>query len=228
MFNWNKILQVSVALTMATSFMGCGTQSTIGTQTPPPPSTAQAPSISLPSVLPGAVPAAINNIASSLPPLSYLFQIKGGATTYTSPAFNTDSILKVTISSGSPGQVGTSGYTANYSCLQFNVTVGSNSQQVTLSYGNPPAGPCAGLPSSQTLDFSGQLTSGHGPLNVVITQAMYDNCSKAASGGYGINGSMITYFYPGWGIYYGGCTMTSVYSTHTVTGSLKVSTNMTQ
>jgi hypothetical protein len=127
--------------------------------------------------------------------------------TYATAGISTDNIFKVTLSSGSHTTIPCTGASAAYSCLQYTVTVGSRSETVQVSYGNPQYGPCAGVPSSKTLDFSDQAGPGHGPLVVKVTQPQSDNCR--------------TQGYP----YYWGCGMAPLYSNYIGAGSLSVVTN---
>jgi hypothetical protein len=127
--------------------------------------------------------------------------------TYTTAGISTDNIFTVQVTSGSPTEIPCVGYIANYSCLQYKITVGTRSELVKVSYGNPQYGPCAGIPSSKTLNFNDQATVGHGPLAVVVSQPQSDNCRL-------------------WGsLDHTGCSMTPIYDNQIVSGTLAVVTN---
>jgi hypothetical protein len=192
---------------------GCGQGTTTNT-TPPTTTTATSTTATTATPTTGtAVTTTTASTASTTPPASYYFKLTGPNGTYTTPAVITDSILKVTVTSGAPTPINGSGGTAGYTCLQYNVTVGSDTQQVMVSYGNPSYGSvCYGIPNSQTLDFSSQLTSGTHSLTATISAPLYDNCR----------------LYGGYYFYYGGCSMTAVYSTHSVSGVVQVHMNGTQ
>ena len=58
-----------------------------------------------------------------------------------------------------------SNLTAPYTCEQLTVSVGNHSRTVIVS--NMPGfgtGSCATAPQSKTVDFSGDLSPGHGPV----------------------------------------------------------------
>jgi hypothetical protein len=138
---------------------------------------------------------------------------------YSTSGISTDNIFKVTLTSGAPTSIPCTGYTANYSCVQYTVTVGARSQTATVSYGTPPQGsPCANLnaTNSVTLDFSDQATVGHGPLAVKVSQPQSDNCHANP------------YAYAWYGAYavqYTGCQMAPVYDNQIVSGTLSIVTN---
>ena len=127
--------------------------------------------------------------------------------TYTTSGISTDNIFKIKVSSDSYKLIPCTGVTAVYSCLEYTITVGARSQTVLLSYGNPQSGPCAGIPSSQTLDFSDQAGPGHGPLTVRVSQPQSDNCR--------------TFGYPGEDL----CGMAPLYSNYIAAGNLAITTN---
>ncbi|MEO5969048.1 MAG: hypothetical protein ABIQ95_03905 [Bdellovibrionia bacterium] len=126
---------------------------------------------------------------------------------YSTSGISTDNVFKVEVTSGSPTAIPCTGYVANYSCLQFKVTVGSRSEDVKVSYGSPQSGPCAGVPSTKTLNFNDQASVGHGPLAVVISQPKSDNCRAYGS------------------VLYTGCPMAPIYDNQIVSGTLGVITN---
>lgn len=139
--------------------------------------------------------------------------------TYSTSGISTDNIFKVTVTSASPTTLPCTGYTANYSCVQYTITVGSRSQTATVSYGTPPQGsPCAliNAASSVTLDFSDQATTGHGALSVKVSQIQSDNC-RANQWAYAMYGTAAVQAY--------GCAMTPVYDNQIVSGTLGVITN---
>ncbi len=98
---------------------------------------------------------------------------------YTTPGINTDNKLRITFRADAPSRYPLPGttYSAYYSCVQMKVKVGSQIEIMKASYGSPSVGPCAGVPSSVTKDFSGQASLGRGtPLYIVASEPFYDNC----------------------------------------------------
>lgn len=145
---------------------------------------------------------------SNTPAYTFNFSNQGPTGTYTANNIDTDNLLQVSVTLGQPTTIPGTGYTAEYSCAQFLVTVLGQSQTVFLSNtGSPGYGYCNGAQVSQMVDFSSRLTSGHGPVTVTIENVSYDNC-RLYGDVYGV-----------------GCPMTSVYSTHILTGALSIVVN---
>jgi len=139
--------------------------------------------------------------------------------TYTTAQISTDNILKVKLTSGAPTTLPCTGYTANYSCLQYTVTVGTRSQTTMVSYGTPPTGsPCdlAKATNSVTLDFGDQVTAGHGPMAVSVSQPQSDNC-HANPYAFQLFGSSA--------VQYVGCAMAPIYANQIASGTLAILTN---
>ncbi|MFZ9596052.1 MAG: hypothetical protein ACO3A2_08245 [Bdellovibrionia bacterium] len=163
----------------------------------------------------------INNVdCSTFTTSSTLAQLSTtSATTYETIAVPTDNLFKVKVSASPPSVIPCRGEIANYSCLQFDVTVGSKTLTAKVSYGNPSTGPCAGVPNSVTLDFSDQASPGHGDLKVKVSKPMYDNCR--------LYGQQTQLYYP-WvsPVSIWGCPMSSKYPSHIVSGSIAITTNL--
>jgi hypothetical protein len=145
------------------------------------------------------------------PAISEDFQIQGHSGTYQRSGINTDSRLLVTVRAGFPTVIPGTGFTAGFSCVRYRVRVGSKTMTafVTNSGQNVTFGPCAGARTFVTLDFSDQLYPGHPAMTVRISSPEYDNCRLYGN------------------VYGSGCPITAVYSTHVVTGSIEVQTDIT-
>lgn len=145
---------------------------------------------------------------TTAPAYTFDFSNQGPQGKFTATQIDTDNLLQVTVTLGQPTTIPGTGYTAEYSCAQFMVTVLGQSQTVFLSNtGSPGYGYCNGAQTSQMVDFSSRLTTGHGPVSVTVTNVSYDNCR--------LYGDVYGY----------GCPMTAVYSTHILTGALSIVVN---
>lgn len=214
--NQSKILALLV-VNLSIVAMGCGSAPTQGIVAPAVNQTINTLPTYIPNPIVVTTPTNLNDA------YNYSFQLQetsmscnqGGNPTpagvsvgsYTTAGISTDNIFKITVSSGSYTTIPCTGYTAVYSCLQYTITVGARSETVKVSFGNPQSGPCAGIPSSKTLDFSDQAGPGHGPLTVRVSQPQSDNCRTSG--------------YPN----SGGCAMSPLYSNYIGAGTLAVTTN---
>ncbi len=148
------------------------------------------------------------------------FKIAGpkasSGSSYTRSGISTDNVLRVTVTGGQPTTIASGSYTAQYSCMRVTVTVGSDTQEAFVTNtGSDGTGSCAGAKSSETLDFSGSLTPGHGSVSVKVSEAQYDNCSNQ---------------WPWYNIAMSGCALHDVYTygtsaSHYVQGRLSVEVN---
>jgi len=221
---FNKIIIRSLTpllllASLSSLFVGCGSAPA------PVPATSSAPAASMATTQQPLVATAGANLNGAY---NYSFQLQNSTLscndlsakgsiptpngvsvgTFTTAPISTDNIFKVTLSSGSYTTIPCTGFTEVYSCLQYTVTVGTESQTVLVSYGNPQSGPCKGLPSSITLDFSHQAGPGHGALAVKVSQPQSDNCH--------------TWGYPSQAY----CSMAPLYPNYIGAGSLAIFTNM--
>jgi hypothetical protein len=155
---------------------------------------------------------------NNLPPIDYDFQNQGSTGNTVISGIATDDLLKVDVSLGQPTTIPGTGYTAMYSCARIKVTVSGQSQTVfltnlgvdiTSANGFSSQNPCFGAVSSASLDFSSRCTLGHGPMSITVTNVSYDNCR--------LYGNVYGYW----------CPLTSVYSTHILTGHVSIHTNST-
>jgi hypothetical protein len=146
--------------------------------------------------------------------------------TYTTSAISTDNIFKVTLTAQAPTTLPCTGYTAQYSCVQYTVTVGNQSQTAYVAYGNPMLSgfntACKGASGSVTLDFSSAASPGHGPLKVSVSQPQSDNCHNYADASY--------YYYYQTGmdlspVGISGCPMSPIYQNQIVSAQVSVETN---
>lgn len=110
------------------------------------------------------------------------------------------------------------GFSANYGCVNFKITVeGQTVVTNTLSTGLGSDSDCSGAATSQTIDFSSRMTTGHGPVTVTVTSNDYDfDCMSCRT-------------YPWLYGYYCNnyCPMDLVYKNHTVNGTLSIQVNGT-
>src|SRR4051794_19296192 len=100
MSNWNKTFYLSVTVLIAVLFTGCGQGNTVAQSPTPAATTATSTNTTT-----AAVPVTTSTTTAStgtLPPISYSYKLTGPSATYTTPKFNTDNILSVTITAGSP------------------------------------------------------------------------------------------------------------------------------
>jgi hypothetical protein len=124
----------------------------------------------------------------------------------------TDDLLEIEVTGLSASAVSGSGYSAVYSCVRVQVEVEGETQTAFVTNtGADGTGVCAGAVARQTLDFSHRMSSGHGEVEITITDAEYDNCRL-----YGF-------------LSLSGCPMSSVYSSsygkHTVGLNFTVNVN---
>ncbi len=138
-----------------------------------------------------------------VPSYSYDYVLTGNTGVATVRGILTDSVLRVQFNPGVPqfgyraDGVTLSGYTIGLNCYRVNVTVlGKTLTAFVSTTGSAGVGYCAGAATSHTLDFSDRLTPGHGPVEVRVSNAQYDNCR-----GYG-------------NPYQGGCILQPVYNTY--------------
>ena len=168
------------------------------------------------------------NNNNNLPPNTYAFSMFGRGT-YTSPTVNTDNLLKVTITPDSAGPINdpNSNFTANYGCLQFHVGItqvgaGSTTQVMQVNGGSPA---CQGAPSTSTIDLSGYLTNGHGPVSIKVDTPRYDFYCALCYYTHGFQYLWYPYGNPyGCGSF---CPVKDVYQNHSVRGSVCIQTNGT-
>jgi hypothetical protein len=162
---------------------------------------------------------------TTAPSYQYSYILKGSDPSYVGSTktytVDTDSVLQVTVKAGYSQPAYTSGgtatgFTAAYSCEQITVTaLGQSATVLVTNLGsNITTGPCNGAQTSQTVDFSGRLGSGHHSVAIKISNAIYDNCRQ-----YGYIG-------------YYNCGLSAVYGNssgyHEVAGTLTVTTNTLQ
>lgn len=161
-----------------------------------------------------------------LPPYKFTASLQGQAK-YTSPNINADKVLNVRIVAGTSGgySTGVSGSTgsAPYNCVRYNVTVFNKT--ITTNLLSPTGGStnCPNAPSSQEIQFSGELYPGHGPVNVIVsevnTDVRYMFCMNCLGGCYvwGYWPSACQQFYP----------VSPQYTTHLSNFRLEVQTDIT-
>jgi hypothetical protein len=170
-------------------------------------------------------------ITPAVPAYSFDFNVTGSggtAPTFTSTQVETDNMLIVRISAKAAGQLSLqsgsySRFTANYGCIQYEVTaLGktlSTGMLSTVAGGSPN---CPGAPTYADLNFSDSLSPGHNAVNIQVTKVYYDfYCAWARW----VNSSYITlsqYGYQNEGLF---CPATTVYRNHTVNGKMQVKVN---
>jgi hypothetical protein len=155
--------------------------------------------------------------SGTVPQFSKRFKITGGGTAVPlssgSLKVTTDSLLTVRISAGQGLPLsGGYGQSVGFNCELFHVTVGNITKPAFVKKAGYPAGagdPCAGATDTWTADFSHALSPGHGDVPILINGPLYDNCRL--TGGYGV--------------YVGGCPLTTVYQTHSVDGLVEAFTD---
>jgi hypothetical protein len=129
--------------------------------------------------------------ATGGPALTFSGQITGSTGTtpsWTSPTFETDNTLQVRITPNQAGSIvsGTpnvdSYFTGIYNCAEFTVVVLGDTvttQPMALDPSQPcwsqSGSPIYGVQSSQLIDFSSRLSSGHGAISVAITGGATDD-----------------------------------------------------
>jgi hypothetical protein len=249
---------LALALSLTSFAVGCG--GTANREVPAPQAVAPAPGpvqapISDPNVIQQPSPNSDLHQDSNtafVPAQTYDFEIAGAGTegsvptTYTTPSFNTDNLLRVRIQAGTannlslPSNVngGYSNGSGQYTCISYTLEVlGQSVMTIPLSADprgcdsrifNDPSNPMGTrqaqnsryLDNSQTLDFSRRLGSGHGSVSIRVTGARTDYKCQLFLAGY--------FFYAGNPVTYGMvCPMTAVYKTHVVGGRLEIQTNGT-
>jgi hypothetical protein len=162
----------------------------------------------------------------------------------------TDDIFKVKVTAG-PGQQlslpsgsGYSNFVANYGCVEYQVKVfGVTKSTGTLSVSDnpPPAGAgssesggvCMGpngqaiwAPHSKVLDFSPQMTPGHGAPDVTVYNPRYDFYCIYWYSMYNYYASigMLQYWANNWSTQ---CPLKNVFNAHNVSGTLEIQLNGT-
>lgn len=169
---------------------------------------------------------------SALPPITESFTVSGpsGTTPSYTTTVNTDNLLKIKVTAGGAGQITdpTYGFSGTYGCVSYKVTVlGSTQTTKLLAVGSQSdmlgAINCPGASTSQVLDFSGRLTSGHGAITVKVEAASYDFYCRGCE-----TYPWLYNAYP-YGAYSCSlyCPSRPVYQTHTVTGNLDIQVNGT-
>jgi len=160
-------------------------------------------------------------------PVSVSFSVQG-AGTYTSPAVNTDNLLKIRIIPNmAPVISSTVGYTPAYNCASFNVTVlGRTVRTEVLRVGSNTAN-CPNAKAEQIIDFSGRLSPGHNEVNILVDAVQTDwKFSACLNGGFqpynlwlwpNTTATTCGWYSP----------MNSLYTTHTATGTLDIQVNGT-
>ena len=164
---------------------------------------------------------------TSLPAVTDNFSMVAYAGTHISAPLMTDNLFQVQVTAGAAGPIAAGGtysnFVANYNCISFRLTLqfqnasGTwvNGQSVTTSplsvNGASDPYACPNAVATQTIDFSSQLTAGHGQVRVVVDHASNDWYCVLMAEGYISSAYYNTYcstsLYP-------------VYQTHTVTGTL--------
>jgi|GEM_PF-3148589 len=160
-----------------------------------------------------------------LAPLSWDPVITGSGGTNPSDSYGgniaTESILKVSLTLNPQVAVQGTGYTAAVGCVRVRVKALGYTKTVVVRAENPTnvygygayeSSDCTNAETNPTLDFSSYLNSGGtDDISLEISNAEYDNCRLLG----------------GYGIYYSGCALTSVYKTHEVSLNLEIHTNGT-
>jgi len=227
MLKLNK--KVLIALTLTASLTACG-RSSIGSG-----DGTNTGAGTIPGAVSGGGDGSILSDAGFIPKASYSFAIAGqssaqipqsftqGGQTYTN-GISTDSILKIRVTAGAAGNnvvpatnpyyhAGTN-FTATYGCISYVVTVGG--QQVrsqTLAVPGAYNYNCPNAPQSQVIDFSSQLTRGHGPMFVTVSSVLDDYYCQQLGNSYN------NLFCPLHPVY------DSNYGKHSISGTIEVETN---
>jgi hypothetical protein len=129
-----------------------------------------------------------------------------------------DSKVKIRITAGDGLPLSGSGWSIGFNCQKFTVKVGNITKTAFVkkaNYTDMPLqnhwmtfDPCASAGTSWTGDFSAAFNNGAGETDVIVSNAYYDNCRQ---------------FDPsGWGPYYGGCSMSALYSGHSMDTNMEV------
>ena len=161
----------------------------------------------------------------SLAPLSWDVILTGSSGTNPTDTYggnvSTESILKVTLTLNPQMAVQGTGYTAAVGCVRLRVkalgytktvVVKTESPSSVYAFGAVESSVCKNASANPELDFSSYLnSSGNSNITFEVSNAEYDNCR----------------LYGGYGIYYSGCPLTSVYRTHEVSVNLQIHTNGT-
>ncbi|NDD90882.1 hypothetical protein EBZ37_02190 [bacterium] len=166
------------------------------------------------------------------PAFNFDFQVTGeGGTSpsYTASSVDTDNLLVVRISARPAGQVSIasgqySNFTANYGCVQYEVTALGKTMSTGILSTTPNNPVCPGAPGYADLNFSDRLASGHNTVNVSVTKVYYDfyclwakwvNSSYYNISLYGAQNE--TYF----------CPLRTVYRSHVANGKMQIQVNGT-
>lgn len=173
-----------------------------------------------------------------LDPETYSFEVTGPGgqqDSYTTPSIKTDTTLKVKIRAGGAGLVRLasqqySGYSAQYSCVKYTVTIvmnGIDSQSITTDPLSVIPGGCNDLvtgaivpdKTSQIIDFSRRLNPGqNGDLQIKVSRVNTNYWCILK-----MRGAPFLYDSPS---YY--CPMKAQYKNHTANGDLMIETNDTR
>jgi hypothetical protein len=167
--------------------------------------------------------------------LTESFEITGAGGNYPEwtipgPALLTDTTLKIRVLSGGAGQISPlpgqtvqySNWSHNYYCVNYTIEVNGSRRETGLLAVGGGGTMCPSAASSKVIDFSDKMTPGHGPVTVKVVKAAYSlYCQWFQTGmmGYFIPYSQAWYYYNN---QYCSTSMTPVYKTHTVTGTLEV------
>jgi hypothetical protein len=216
--------KIPVLILMASSLSACGGQAYRENGGTPTNTTGNIPGSSSGPTTPtttGSDPTVVGTVDNTIPMQSEEFTLAGtttppngstrpGPMTHTISGIITDNRLRVVVSGGPAQPFSGGGFTVGLNCLQVRVTVNGSSQTAFVTNtGSPGYGYCNGAVASQTLNFDGQATPGHGAMSVTIDNPMYDNCRLYGN------------------IYSGGCPITAVYWSHQVDVKVGVQTNGT-
>ncbi len=216
-----RVQQHTTLIALTALFTACSpSTSTISSGTSAASSTSSASTSTTPTT---SSTSSTTSSTNQLPATTASFTVAGtrGSTNtsnaYYSITVNTDNLLQVTVNAGSAGSLTIPGYgfSANYNCVTYKVTVlGDTVETNPLSTGTSSSD-CQGAATSQMIDFSSRLTTGHGPVTVQVESSKYDfDCVSCET-------------YPWLYSYYCNnyCPMDLVYKNHNITGTLSIVTN---
>lgn len=239
MFNPVKLKFALTAALISATALGCGSavrdnsaKKTDALATTPATNSSN-PSTSTPNPL--DPPPGVNFVPTFTSSFSF-----AGSSSHTTNAIDADNKLRVKIDAGSAGTIVFPGsnFSGTYGCLAFNVRllayngtayVESKTVATKIMAVNGGSQNCPGAPASDIIDFSDRLGPGHDNYKIKVDSAKYDfycqhydYCSWnywALGGAYG---SCSWIQYASRSNY---CPVKTVYSTHTVSGTLEVEIN---
>lgn len=148
-----------------------------------------------------------------------------------SETINTDNRLLVRVVAGGAGNNRLpdgqyTNFSGTYGCVRYQLHISTTGRTVTTKMltTTPGRGLCPNAPTSQVIDLSNELPSGHGPVTVSVVRARTDTKCQQLLGGF-MRGTSCDYNFSGCYSTYCSESLYPVYKYHTYSGELEFDIN---